>query len=98
MAKEMSKRMKTYLAVGGMETWYDVAEKTGNFADLTAFLRGLAAGFVAYAWWKDGVQWLGSCGSKLSDAVAVINDEAERLEEVQSEWAEKARGDGTQEG
>ena len=98
MAREMSKRMNTYLEIGGMKTWYNVAEQTGAFADTTAFLRGLAAGFVAYAWWKDGVQWLGSCGSKLSDAVAVINEEAERLEEAQSEWAERVKDDGQKAG
>jgi hypothetical protein len=90
--------MKTYLDCGGMAAWYGAAETTGNYDDMGAFLRGLAAGFVAYAWWKDGVQWLGSCGTKLSDAIAYINDEAERIEELQKERAERTQDDGTQGG
>ena len=98
MAREMSDRMKTYLEVGGMKTWYDVAEQTGNFNEMGAFLRGLAAGVLAYAWWKDGVQFVGSCGSRLTDAVATINDETERLVGLASEWLERTHDDGATKG
>jgi len=36
----------------------------------TAWLRGYIEGLKAYAWWKDGVQYVGSCGTTLSEAVS----------------------------
>jgi len=98
MAEQMSDRMKTYLDCSGLGTWYGAAETMGNYAAMGAFLRGLSAGFVAYAWWKDGVQWVGSCGTKLSDAVAVIIEEVTRIEEAKNDLAERTQDDGPQEG
>lgn len=33
------------------------------------FKNGLKAGLEAYAWWKDGVQYVGTCGVTLEDAL-----------------------------
>lgn len=34
-----------------------------------AWLQGYLEGLAAYAWWKDGVQYVGSCGTTLKEAV-----------------------------
>lgn len=40
-----------------------------------AWLQGYIAGLGAYAWWKDGVQYVGSCGTTLAEAVERANRE-----------------------
>lgn len=30
---------------------------------------GFVDGLCAYAWWKDGIEYVGSCGTKLTDAI-----------------------------
>jgi hypothetical protein len=34
----------------------------------TGFLNGFLAGLSEYAWWKDGVQYVGSSGTTLAEA------------------------------
>ena len=48
-----------------------------------AWLNGFIAGLAEYAWWKDGTQYVGSCGTTLTEAIeravreyAVIDDDA----------------------
>lgn len=36
---------------------------------------GYIAGLREYAWWKDGVQYVGSCGTTLKDAINVAEKE-----------------------
>lgn len=38
------------------------------------YLAGLKEGITRFAWWKDGVQFVGTCGTRLEDALK----EAER--------------------
>lgn len=38
------------------------------------YRMGLIEGISMYAWWKDGVQYVGSCGTTLKDAVSRINE------------------------
>jgi len=38
-----------------------------------AFYAGLRQGVKLYAWWKDGVQYVGTCGRTLKDAIADID-------------------------
>lgn len=33
-----------------------------------AWLKGYLAGLGAYGWWKDGVQYVGTCGTTLAEA------------------------------
>lgn len=33
------------------------------------WLKGFIAGLKEYAWWKDGVQYVGSCGTTLAEAI-----------------------------
>jgi hypothetical protein len=35
-----------------------------------AYHDGVRTGLAAYAWWKDGVQYVGTCGTTLKDALA----------------------------
>lgn len=37
-----------------------------------SYREGFDAGLRLYAWWKDGVQYVGTCGTKLSDALKEI--------------------------
>lgn len=39
------------------------------------FLRGYIAGMEEYAWWKDGVQYVGSCGMTLKKAKEMVMHE-----------------------
>lgn len=34
------------------------------------YIRGYVAALRDYAWWKDGVQYVGSCGTTLAEAIA----------------------------
>jgi len=38
------------------------------------YREGYKAGLTAYAWWKDGVQYVGSCGTTLKDAMKELPD------------------------
>lgn len=33
------------------------------------YLRGLMDGMKAFAWWKDGVEYVGTCGTTLNNAL-----------------------------
>jgi hypothetical protein len=33
-----------------------------------AYKKGFEDGLTAYAWWKDGTQFVGSCGTTLKEA------------------------------
>ena len=43
--------------------------KTIDRDKLTDYQRGYIDGLTAYAWWKDGTQWVGTCGQTLEAAV-----------------------------
>ena len=34
-----------------------------------AYREGVIAGMTRFAWWKDGVQWVGNCGTSLKEAI-----------------------------
>ena len=36
---------------------------------LSDYDRGVINGLKAYAWWKDGVQYVGTCGTTLEKAI-----------------------------
>lgn len=40
-----------------------------------AWLNGYLAGLAAYAWWKDGVEYVGTCGTTLKHAINTANRE-----------------------
>ncbi len=37
---------------------------------VSEYLRGYIDGLTAYAWWKDGIQYVGTTGRTLSEAIA----------------------------
>ena len=51
-----------------------------------AWLNGFVAGLKEYAWWKDGVQYVGSCGTTLQKAIErALRDYAVQHEEEAGE-------------
>lgn len=34
------------------------------------YIDGFIAGMRAFAWWKDGVQYVGTCGTTLKEVIA----------------------------
>ena len=47
-----------------------------------AYYNGIREGIEQYAYWKDGVQYVGTCGTTLKDALARIDKEEKRAEEL----------------
>ena len=43
--------------------------------EINAYYDGLCDGATMYAWWKDGVQYVGTTGRVLADALMKIEDE-----------------------
>lgn len=39
------------------------------------YKRGLIEGVTRFAWWKDGTQYVGTCGTTLKEAIAEIEKE-----------------------
>lgn len=39
-----------------------------------AYMRGMKDGLTAYAWWKDGVQYVGTCGQTLEAAIVLAEE------------------------
>jgi len=39
---------------------------------VNARIEGMKDGIRLYAWWKDGVQYVGTCGTTLKDALKEI--------------------------
>jgi hypothetical protein len=39
------------------------------------YIRGLKVGVRLYAWWKDGIQYVGTCGTTLKHALERIDRE-----------------------
>lgn len=44
-----------------------LAQMYGKRSD--EFVRGVVAGLIMFAWWADGVQYVGTCGTTLEDAI-----------------------------
>lgn len=41
-----------------------------------AYWAGVEAGMIRFAWWKDGVENVGTCGTTLKRAIRDMDDEA----------------------
>jgi len=39
-----------------------------------AFRAGFIAGLSAFAWWKDGVRYVGTSGTTLAQAIELVHD------------------------
>ena len=42
--------------------------------EIQIFRAGLKEGLKMYAWWKDGTQWVGTCGCTLKQALSEVDD------------------------
>jgi len=61
-------------------------ERIGKIEKLKAYYNGMRDGITDFAHWKDGVQYVGSCGKTLAEAIKVINRREEsRLVEIMAE-------------
>lgn len=85
MAGRINDRVKGWLIATGNTEFYEQKLAAGRFEDLALFLRGMGSGFHCYAWWKDGMMWCGTTGTKLSDALDLIQKEIDRLIELEEE-------------
>lgn len=47
----------------------------GQAALGVAWLQGYIEGLKAYAWWKDGTQYVGTCGTTLTEAIKRAKEE-----------------------
>lgn len=50
-------------------------ERENAHTECIAHLNGIEAGVRLFAWWKDGVQYVGSTGTTLADALADVEAE-----------------------
>ena len=61
------------------ENKYPECEKCKEQLDIKVFntgkLAGLIEGVTKYAWWKDGTQYVGTCGTTLQEAIERIQEE-----------------------
>ncbi len=55
-----------------------------------AYYNGIREGIEQYAHWKDGVQYVGTCGTTLKDALKRIDAEEKRALELLSDRKEIA--------
>lgn len=46
------------------------------------YYEGFIAGLTEYAWWQDGIQHVGSCGTTLKTAVEQIKEQAYLIDNV----------------
>lgn len=54
-----------------------------NKQDLNkSYYNGIREGITQYAWWRDGVQYVGTCGETLRDALHRIDQEEKRALEL----------------
>jgi len=44
-----------------------------QIAQTRAYYQGFRDGLLEYAWWKDGVQYVGTCGRTLKEAFAEVD-------------------------
>ena len=46
--------------------------------EINIYYEGVKEGLWKYAWWKDGVQYVGNMGTTLKEAVAKVDEERKR--------------------
>lgn len=50
----------------------------GCAIEIAARREGIEEGLRMYAWWKDGTEWVGTCGTTLKDAIVKVRDRLRR--------------------
>jgi hypothetical protein len=61
-----------------------------NANDQLHFLQGKIEGLEEYAWWKDGVCYVGTCGTTLKDATTALKIEIEYIRQGM-EWVKSQK-------
>ncbi len=62
-------------------------ETEQRIVSLKAWYSGMREGVVRFAHWKDGVQYVGTTGKSLRDAIVEINkDEEEGIERIKRNY------------
>jgi hypothetical protein len=51
-------------------------------ASLEGHLSGAIAGLIMYAWWKDGVQYVGTSGTTLKAAIELVELEHKKMMKI----------------
>ena len=54
----------------------EIVENTVKLVNL-GYKLGVKEGLTRYAYWKDGVQYVGTCGTTLIEALQKLNEEAD---------------------
>ncbi len=61
--------MDTEMIKSIAESVNNVAAKAFQSGKEQGYKEGYEAGLKTYAWWKDGVQYVGTCGTTLKEAL-----------------------------
>ena len=51
-----------------------MSDKVNTSLGFPEYWVGVRAGLCAYAWWKDGVEYVGTCGTTLKEALDQTHD------------------------
>ena len=51
----------------------DGLKRVMDAAEQRAYLDGVKSGLAAFAWWKDGTQYVGTCGNTLKQALELAD-------------------------
>ena len=46
------------------------------------YYEGVVDGLTKYAWWKDGIQYVGTCGKTLKSAIEDVEQECAREQKL----------------
>lgn len=49
-------------------------DKLSELGYYDGYYEGMRRGITLYAWWKDGVQYVGTCGRTLEQALKEVGD------------------------
>lgn len=88
MPESISAKMQTYLMISGEAGWY--MDEARTISDRATYCRGMMTGLMAHAWWKDGIQYVGSTGTTLAEAIDVVKAEVSRLADLHVAQCEDA--------
>ena len=74
--QELRSRHEAGKEIGSDRLLLDAAELIESLQsdNIEQYREGYRDGLSAYAWWKDGVQYVGTCGTRLKEALKEIHD------------------------
>lgn len=60
----------------------------------SAYLQGYIDGLSSFAWWKDGVQYVGTCGTTLQKAIDDVKTDPKFFSSLYRELRKKEADNG----